>query len=183
MEAQIDQCEFFFYILWWCTLIYIYIYISLFHRNAVSVLHYNVSLTMSITDVSIAKWNLDNSSSQVGDVNAGSSVEGSYSLYSCQVCQKPFKRNYELRRHMQTHAGKKSYRCSICFMHLSRADKLKEHMARHNSKNQNADSNAVSIKTEGGSVILSSLTEYVWPKLHWLFILLTLFKFWNKKYT
>ncbi|XP_071830308.1 uncharacterized protein [Apostichopus japonicus] len=51
--------------------------------------------------------------------------------YSCQFCEKPFKRNYDRNRHERIHTGQKPYECSYCDQAFSRREHCKKHEFTH----------------------------------------------------
>ncbi|KAI9350134.1 hypothetical protein BDR26DRAFT_575751 [Obelidium mucronatum] len=63
-------------------------------------------------------------------VNSGDGGAGGRSReFLCSVCQKPFMRRQDLRRHEQTHLGIKAYTCPLgCGTNFSRSDALQRHL-------------------------------------------------------
>lgn len=64
--------------------------------------------------------------------------------YGCQYCQRRFKRQEHLKRHVRSlHMGEKPYNCHICHKNFSRSDNLLQHIRTHNNNN-NGNTNSSS---------------------------------------
>uniref|UniRef100_A0A3B4GTI3 Gastrula zinc finger protein XlCGF57.1-like n=1 Tax=Pundamilia nyererei TaxID=303518 RepID=A0A3B4GTI3_9CICH len=51
--------------------------------------------------------------------------------FSCNVCGKKFRHQYNLYRHLKIHTGKKSFSCAVCNKTFSQRWDLKRHKIRH----------------------------------------------------
>lgn len=62
--------------------------------------------------------------------------------YGCQYCQRRFKRQEHLKRHVRSlHMGEKPYNCHICHKNFSRSDNLSQHIRTHNNTSNNNNNN------------------------------------------
>lgn len=51
--------------------------------------------------------------------------------YVCDICNKKFNRQSNLRDHMMTHSFEKSYSCSTCLKKFSNSSNLRKHQQLH----------------------------------------------------
>ncbi|XP_053623299.1 zinc finger protein OZF-like isoform X2 [Plodia interpunctella] len=54
--------------------------------------------------------------------------------HQCDVCQKQFRCNVEIVRHMRTHTGEKPFQCNICRKRFRRKHHLRRHLETHDEK-------------------------------------------------
>eukprot|EP01083_Nonionella_stella_P075217 204351_1 len=59
-------------------------------------------------------------------------VHNSTKLFSCDVCQKSFSQEGNLKRHLLIHSGVKPYSCEVCKKNFSLKGGLNKHMLTHN---------------------------------------------------
>lgn len=55
--------------------------------------------------------------------------------YSCDACDKSFRRSSHLREHKRIHSGEKPYKCDICSKTLTESSHLITHMRTHTGEN------------------------------------------------
>ena len=48
--------------------------------------------------------------------------------YSCQDCEKSFKKPSDLERHIRTHTGERPFRCEVCGKSFSLKSTLGDHL-------------------------------------------------------
>ena len=64
------------------------------------------------------------------DTNAGT---GATKQWKCAICQKSFKHQYVLTRHMPIHTGERKYQCDICEKSFRQLSTLSQHKASKHS--------------------------------------------------
>ena len=57
------------------------------------------------------------------------------SLLMCRFCNKLFKTNWHLDRHIRIHTGEKPFKCNLCGKYFNRKDHLKGHNFAVHTKN------------------------------------------------
>ena len=87
-----------------------------------------------------------------GNVSTYQRWSRAYERFVCTRCNKPFKRKFDLQRHMKMHALGKELQCSICHKTFYRKDKKIEHeqCCRKGQMAEDADGNIVQNTAQSG---------------------------------
>lgn len=71
--------------------------------------------------------------------------------YRCGICQKNFRRNFHLKRHIGTHSINRPFRCPLCLASFARRDVLNRHVDAH-ARHDEVDIDAENLGTQTTTV-------------------------------